>query len=87
MFSYLTPSKVQNMYRIILFASTILLFSSCVKKGNYTCNCSSNNVLIQRETYNDINKKHAEDKCDDLQLYYTNSDTSHTTPSVTCILN
>ena len=74
------------MYRIVLFVISIALFS-CVKKGNYTCNCSKNNVLISRETYNDINLRNAKDKCADVQDSYRNLDSIQQNAGVTCLLN
>lgn len=74
------------MYRIVLFVFSIALFS-CVKKGNYTCDCSKNNVLIERESYNDINLRKAKDKCNDLQDSYRNLDSIQRNAAVTCLLN
>jgi len=74
------------MYRIVLLVLTVALFS-CVKKGNYTCTCSQNNSLIKSFTYNDINKKNAQDNCNTEMDNYRNADSAKTNPSITCTLN
>lgn len=75
-----------NMYRIVLLALTVTLFS-CVNKGNYTCTCSQNNTLVKSFTYNDINKKNAQDKCNTEMDNYRKADSAKQNPSVTCTLN
>lgn len=74
------------MYRIVLLAFSVTLFS-CVKKGNYTCTCSHNNTLVKSVTYNDINKKNAEDNCNSITDEYRTVDSSKTGVPVTCTLN
>lgn len=75
-----------NMYRIVLLALTVTLFS-CVNKGNYTCTCSQNNTLVKSFTYNDINKKNAQDNCNTEMDNYRNVDSAKQNIPVTCTLN
>lgn len=86
-FYYLTKANYElNMYRIVLLALTVTLFS-CVKKGNYTCTCSQSNVLLKSVTYNDINKKNAQDNCNTEMDNYRNADSAKQNTPVACTLN
>jgi hypothetical protein len=73
------------MYRIVLIALSLSLFS-CVKKGNYTCTCSTSNVFIESVTYNNTNLKNAEDNCNTLTDKYRAADSNRQMPPVTCVV-
>ncbi|KAA5534914.1 hypothetical protein F0919_09950 [Taibaiella lutea] len=57
--------KIATFFSVVAVAA--IAFTSCSKKGDYTCVCTLDGTEVARVTWNDIKKSDAETACNQQQ--------------------